>query len=324
MAADFNIQNPQSLYGRKCTLLVSDSKGNALDFSELHIKFAVKQAGVMTPNTADIRVYNLSDDTVAQLKQRNKNGTLIINRVILQGGYNSNYGVIFQGNIKQVISGHESATDSFVDLNCGDGDAAFNHSIVNITLAAGSKVADQVQASINSMLGNGVSAGQVTDMASATLPRGKVMWGTSRDYLRTAAQSLGAQWSILNEKVNFLPQKSYSPGEAVVITAKTGMIGTPQQTTEGINIKSLMNPRLKINGRVKLDNASIAQYKIDFTTPGSPANIPPPINADGVYFILVVQHNGDNRGIEWYTTLIGIAINVTTNPLNSVQVNYGN
>jgi len=121
----------------------------------------------------------------------------------------------------------------------------------------------------------------------------------------------------------FLSQGTYLPNEAVVLTSKTGMIGTPQQTAEGIEVKCLLNPNILVNGRVKLDNKAIARMKIDFWTPGSPANTPAQINNDGMYYVYVLEHSGDTRGLEWYSSMKLLTVDVSSNPLTSVQVGYG-
>ena len=303
-------------YGRTISLLVFGTDLNGLDLSKLRIKFSVKRSDTMTPNTADIRVYNLEEKTALQIQKEFK-------KVSLQAGYEGNYGVIFQGNIKQVILGRESGQDTFIDIVAGDGDRAYNFAIVNQTLAAGATQMDQVKASSGAMASRGVTDGYLGEMPNNQLPRGKVMYGNARNYLRDVAESTDKSWSIQDEKITFVPKKSYLPGERVVITAKTGMIGTPQQTNEGVNVKMLLNPMIKIGGRVQIDNRSIERYKINLTVPNSPANIPAPLTADGVYYVLVCEHQGDTRGIEWYTTLICLNIDVTSNPINSVQTNYG-
>lgn len=313
-------------YGRVCSLIVHGiGEQNGLDLSELRIKFSVKRSDTMTPNVADIRVYNVEESTAKQIFDKFNPTPTNPNRgkTILQAGYEGNFGVIFQGNIKQIILGRESATDTFVDIIAGDGDRAYNFAVVNQTLAAGCTQLDQVMAAINPMNSKGVSAGHLGDMPTEKLPRGKVMWGNTRNYLRNVAQTTKKSFSIQDEKVTFVGLKTFLPGEMVVLTAKTGMIGTPQQTNEGINVKCLLNPLLRISTRVKLDNASIARYKINLSVPNSPANIPAPLTADGVYYTLVVEHSGDTRGIEWYSTLICLNMDVTTNPINSVQVGYG-
>ena len=303
-------------YLRACTLIVSTAAGQGLDLSKLRIKFKIKRSDTVTPNTADIRVYNLDEQTAILIRKE-------FTRVILQAGYESNFGVIFQGNIKQVILGRESATDTFIDIVAGDGDRAYNFAIVNATLQAGSNQNDQIQAAANAMSKKGTTLGHVGDLPTTQLPRGKVMYGNARKYISNSADTSGKIWSIQDEKITFVGKSTYLPGTAVVLTSKTGMIGTPQQTNEGVNVKCLLNPQIKIGGRVKIDNASIQRFKIDLSVPNSPANIPAPLTADGVYYVLVAEHSGDTRGVEWYTSLICLNIDVTTNPINSVVTNYG-
>ncbi|MDH4163332.1 MAG: hypothetical protein OEW15_11685 [Nitrospirota bacterium] len=307
-------------YRRHFSLIVTGTNidgPNGLDLSALHCKFSVKRSSNMTPNCADIRVYNLDQNTALKIKKQ-------YTQVIIQGGYNSNFGVIFKGNIKQVIIGRESATDTFIDLNCGDGDLAYNYAVVNTSIASGSSMADQLKqitapmTSLQTALG-----GTQPEFQPTILPRGKTLWGTSRDYLRTFAQQNDLTWSIQNEQVEFIRQQGYAPGEAVVLTSKTGMIGTPQQTNIGVNVVCLMNPLINPGRRIKIDNASVAQLKIDLGNPKDPVNLAPPLTADGVYYALVIEQQGDNRGLDWYSKVICCTVNPSTNPINSVPVSYG-
>lgn len=303
--------NTQQQYGRVCKLVVSRADLSGVDLSDLRIKFSVKRSDTVTPNSADIRVYNLSEETSKQIRDE-------FTQVTLQAGYEGNYGVIFQGNIKQVILGRESSTDTFIDIVAGDGDRAYNFAIVNTSLAKGSTSMDQVQTAVNSMNQKGVGAGQIDVSSRNQLPRGKVMYGNARAYLSEAAATTGTSWSIQNEKINMIPITSYLPGEVVVINSKTGLIGTPQQTNEGVNLKCLLNPLFRIAGRVQIDNAAVAALKINLSVVGSPANTPPSPTADGVYYILVVEHQGDTRSLEWYSNLVCLSVDPTENPRNSV------
>lgn len=306
--------DPQLQYLRTCTLLVSNRTLNALDLSQFRIKFVVKRSDTMTPNVADIRVYNLSAETALVIQKE-------FTQVTLQAGYQGNYGVIFQGNIKQVIIGRESAQDTFIDIIAGDGDRAYNFAVVNTSLAKGATQMDQAKASIAAMSPKGVTAGILGDMGTTALPRGKSMFGNSRNYLRDISQTQESSWSIQDEKVTFVKKKVYLPGEAVVLTSKTGMIGTPQQTTQGINIKCLLNPNIRISTRVKIDNRSVENFKLNLSVIQTQQNTPVPLTDDGVYYVLVVEHTGDTRGVEWYSSLVCLNIDVTTNPLNSVGNN---
>jgi hypothetical protein len=305
--------DPTQQFGRKYALIVSTSSGLALDLSELRIRFSVKQSTAETPNAANIRVYNVSDATAIQVKSQYK-------QVILQAGYEGNYGVIFKGNIKQVIIGRETGTDTFIDIIAGDGDLAYNYAIVNTSLVAGSAQQDVVNACAGSMAALGVTIGANSQVPTTQkLPRGKALFGNARNYLRDTAQTTQNGWSIQNGQIVFVPNKSYLPGTAVVINSQTGMIGTPQQTNEGVNVKCFINPKIRISGRVQLDNKTIQRLQVNLTlTPGSATNTAAPLPSNGIYFVLAIQHNGDTRGVDWYTTLICLYVDSTTVFVNSV------
>lgn len=311
---------PSQQFGRQFSLLVSNKRGQALDLSSFRVKFSVKKTGYLTPNSADIYVYNLSSETAQFIKKE-------FTKVVLQAGYSGNYGTIFTGNIKQLIIGRESATDTFINLMCGDGDQAFNFSPVVKTIGSartgGATPAQQLDAAINSMGANGVGTGYIGPLPQVKLPRGKVMYGNARDYIQAVSDTNNLNWSIQDGNVVILPERNYRPGTAVVLTYKTGLIGTPQQTVEGIQAKCLLNPKIHCHTRVKIDNSSVAQYKIDFSTPGSPANTPSSLNYDGYYYVWVASHSGDTRGTEWYTSIKMLTINITSNVLDGgVQPNY--
>jgi hypothetical protein len=307
-------------YLRKCTLVVSGRDLTGLDLSNLRIKFAVKRSETQTPNTADIRVYNLSLQDAVRVRDEFK-------QVVLEAGYESNYGVIFKGNITQVIIGRESGTDTFIDIIAGDGDKAYNFSIVRETIAAGASQTDQVRSAIKAMNKNGVTQGHIPELGGVKLPRGKVMFGNAKNYLSNSAETTENYWSIQDEKVTFVGKKAYLPGEAVVITAATGMVGSPQQTNDGVNVKTLLNPKIVTMGRVQLDNDTIQQQKLNLEQIAAQGGdnkkigelLPRALNTDGIYYVAILEHIGDTRGTEWYSNLICINNDSTANPRNSVQ-----
>lgn len=320
-------------YLRVCKLLVYGTKIDGLDLSNLRIKFNVKHSDTSTPNMADIRVYNVAEATALSMfiNLNPPNGTInnaiVQNRgnVVLEAGYQGgDSGVIFQGNIKQIIIGRESATDTFVDIIAGDGHTAYAYSIVNSTIAAGSGQMDQIKAATTAMTQQGgVTLGHVDGVPDNKLPRGKVLYGNARNYLRNVGQNIGQTWSIQNSKVTFIPKKSYLPGKVVVLTSKTGLVGSPDQTNEGVNLKCLLNPLIKVGGRINIADATVNEFKINLAQNNNAASIPYPLTTDGTYYVLVSEHSGDTRGTEWYTVIVGISTPVSSNPLNAVEVSYG-
>jgi len=294
----------QLQYGRKFNLLLSTRSGDTLDVGSLRVVFNIKKTDAQTPNTAEVRVYNLNETTSRRIRSE-------FAKITIQAGYDSNYGVIFSGNIKQVKYGRDNGVDSFVDISAGDGDEAYNYAIISTTLASGAKQSDQVEASAKSMSGNGIGTGFVDNMGGQSLPRGKVMYGMARDYLRQSTQSTDATWSIQDGRLQIVKRSGLLPSQAVVLNSKSGLIGTPEQTGNGIKARCLLNPLLRIGGRVMLDDELVSLAMIQDTERNNPANSAPSKNGDGMYRLLAVEHLGDSLGNDWYSDITCLSVDTS-------------
>jgi hypothetical protein len=309
---------------RKATLIVA-ADGDGIDLSQLRFKFRVCQSDEESPNTAIIRVYNLAPDTLRKITGRTP---VEYTRVVLQAGYeNSHYGVIFDGTIKQFRRGKENATDSYLDILAAAGDIEYNLGVCNATVAAGSTPLERARIVAKQM---GMELGQTPGLVfGGVLPRGKVLWGMGRTLLRCEAANRGATWSIQDGKIDVVPLDGYLPGEAVVLSALTGMVGIPEQTEQGVRIRCLLNPKLRIGGLVQVDNASINQTsQADLRASGFASRnldvgqVPfdkyagvqmlADVTTDGFYRLYVVEYIGDTRGQEWYAELVGLAVDAST------------
>jgi hypothetical protein len=292
--------NPDRLYLRKCSLIVGAGSDQGLELGDLRVTFQTHKADFETPNHADIRVYNLSDETARRIKGE-------FTRVVLQAGYEGNFGLIFGGTIRQVRLGRENGVDTYVDLLVSDGDRAYNFAVVNTTLAAGATQADQVKASMGAMSEHGATEGYVPpDLDGQALPRGKAMYGMARSYMRDSAASTDSSWSIQDGAVQMIKRQGYLPGTPITLTAESGLIGMPEQTNEGIKVKCLLNPRLRVGSRIHLNNTSIIQFKTDLKI--GAFQKAPRLDADGLYRVLAVEFKGDTRGKDWYADLICVGI----------------
>lgn len=289
---------------RKSQLIVADEQGDGIDLSSLRITFKIKKSDTGIPNAGVIRAYNLSENTVSRIKNE-------FTRITLQAGYESNFGLIFKGNIKQVSFGRESSTDNYIDIAAGDGDDAYNFSVVNKTLSAGSTQIDQINAAVEPMQPNGVTLGFVGNLGDSALSRGKVMYGMSRDYLSQSAEATDTTWCTQNNVIQIVQKTSTLPAQLIILNSKTGMIGTPIQTNNGVVIRTLLNPLIKVGGKVQINNGDIADAKLPETATGAPVNNIPSKSADGIYRVLVVEYTGDNFGNDWFSDLTCLAVDET-------------
>ena len=305
-------------FGRKFEIALGDAGGNALDFSQFKCTFRIRRGDYQNPNTCDLTIYNLADTTVNRIQKE-------FTQLAIQAGYESNYGLIFRGTIKQVRKGRLQQKDSYVAVTAADGDEAYNFSTVALSLAAGATPIDAIQTFLASMAKQGVVLQDNPPQFPANgNVRGRVYFGMARDELRDFAANYNCAWSIQDGALTFIPLTSYVPGTIPLISAKTGLIGVPEQTQNGIHMRLLLNPSIRIGQLVKLDNASAInryRYGLDIQSQASNALISTSIktNADGLYYVMVADHTGDTRGNEWYTDLTCLAVDATIPPSLTAQ-----
>lgn len=306
------------MWQRRCSLLLLDSSDQALELSDLHVQFEVKQEDIGSPDNARIRVENLSRDMESRVQKEYQ-------RVVLQAGYwGSPYGVIFTGTIKQFRKGRADAKTTYLEILAADGDITYNYALLNESLAAGSTPKQRVDAIVKKMVEKDTKAGNI-DMPNTggILPRGKVLFGLGRVLLRQITNDRGASWNMLKGRLNITPLDGYLPGEAVVLSAATGLIGRAEQTEQGVMARCLINPQIRVGGLIQIDNKSIN------TTAAAPGEVIPggqlpfdrygppqmfaDVAADGLYRVYVAEFSGDTRGQEWYCDLIALAVNPVSN-----------
>lgn len=299
-------------YLRKVSIIVGDSaSGEGFDLSQFRCVFNVSQAVVQTPTTCDLKIYNISQDTAKTLTGKS---------LFIAAGYDEQFGQIFQGNIIQRIYGVENSVDSYLNIIAVDGILAYNSATINTVLPSGYVDKDIYNAILDSFGEFGIVAGEKLDFSLAPHPRGLTLYGDAKDILRQFADQTGSTWNISGGKLDMVPIAHVpQDASAVEVNSLTGLIGNPQQTADGINLKVLLNPRIKggANGTyIHLNNAvvvnlmkgSTASATTDFITIRNPDGTQvtrfPSIAQDGFYKVFSASHTGDTRGNPWYTNII--------------------
>lgn len=298
-------------YGRKINVIVGGAGvGAGLDFSAFRVTFRIQRGDFQTPNSADVRIYNLADETANRITKE-------FTRIVIQAGYEGNFGLLFDGTIKQARAGRVNAKDSYVDITAADGDQAYNFSTIALSLTAGATPSNAIEAFVKAMAEHGVSVGYTPELSTNGSARGRVFYGMTRDELREWAEVQDVLWSIQDGKLTLIPKTSYVPGETPIISPQTGLVGVPEQTQNGIEMTVLLNPALKIGQRVRLDSTvNRYRYGLDVQSQAQNGLLATSIktNADGLYYVMSANHNGDTRGNDWYTDLTCLAVDATVPP----------
>lgn len=292
---------------RKVQVIIGKA-GSGLLVENLRVQFEVAKTIESAPNIAIIRIFNLHPDNEAKIKNE-------FDEVLLNAGYEGAMRLVFRGNIKHVYRYREK-NDYITEIEAGDGDKDFRKAVMNETLAAGTTTSQLVDRAVGTFKGvGGTSKGHVQVNDRARL-RGKVISGNTRDVLHDVARESGANWSIQDGQLVIVSTNDVLPGEAIVLRADTGMLGAPEINDKGIAVKCLMNPALRVNGAIKLDNNGIKAKRVkaqalatkrekqETNAPLGRENEPlVRLDPDGIYKVLKLTHKGDNRGQDWVSEI---------------------
>ena len=298
--------------------------------------FKVRQADVHTPNTAIITVYNLKTETAQQVVLEGKT-------VTLEAGYlHGNYGIIFKGAVKQYKRGKESATDTYLTIYAADGDEAATDAWVSKTIAPTAGAKEQLKPLTDSMMAADPSLSiKFIDAprggpggVDVKLARSRVYFGHSFQFLRTWQRTHDMAVSIQNGGIQAVRQDTYLPSEVVILNATTGMIGVPEATQDGVHVTCLLNPAIMVRGVIEISNAktnqfgqppeyaTVAQYDVPGGGPVQGTQFPEyksfnfyaSVADDGRYCVLVIDYEGDTRGLPWYNHMVAWAIDASKQP----------
>jgi hypothetical protein len=314
-------------FNRYCSLTLTNASNDVLELSDFRIQFHIKQSDCDTPNTAVIRVYNLSLATIQQLVTG-------FYGVILTAGYQENFGIVFLGNVKQYKIGKENNIDRYLDIFAADGDSVYTSGMMSTVIAPDTPA----PAALQQMTANvyfpplknpqpvpvdPYAPSPIDNPFGGTLPRGKVVYGLMRTQLRQFSKTLGARWYFSNGRVVVVPNASYrDTGQIVVLTGETGLIGYPEATEQGIEFVCLIDPRIQIGGLAQLDNNLVQQHHV--LAPGWPSwgslAFPGVTSSDGLYRILALDYEGDTRGQPWYAKCVGLALNPDTKMVSTFDM----
>lgn len=329
---------------RHFELQLLDDNGNGITLSDFRVTFNIDWYNTSTQTRiGTIKIYNLSENTTNKIMGKEFSKVRVIagykgvapivdesqigqvrevepNHVGQMDG--QNYGLIFSGEIRYSLTGKENPVDSYVIIQAADGAQAFVSAMSNQTLAAGYTVADLNKALMKDFSPYGVTEGQTPEMSSTVFPRGRTVFGMTRDLMDNVATQCNATWMFVDGKREMVRAGEYTH-EAIVLNSRTGLIGMPQQTIgNGVNVRCLINPNIRVNGLIQLDQGSVYRTSLsnsdiamsdgritdqenngNVTVSGVTAQ-PASIATDGVYVVKGILYTGDTRGQAWYMDLM--------------------
>ena len=298
-----------------------------IDVSRLRCVFNINKTTNASPNVLFARIYNLKPETEARCIE--------YTRVQIHAGYKyANYGLIFDGKVVQFRRGKENPVDTYLEVHAGDGDDVLNGGTIAELVPKDKKEQDMLDKYIKAMQERGqLKQGSVSvDDLQATLLRDRVTAGTVKNEVRSLLSARNMTGFLNNGTYNVIRKAGYMPGEVVILSPKTGLVGMPEVTPQGIQARCLLNPRILLGGLVEIKSNILSGVPY---TPGTASktdaqgNVVPGDPGGGIvvdtalwgqqletaytsptgrYKVLLMNYNGDTWGNPWYCDLICVAL----------------
>ncbi|MDL2289130.1 hypothetical protein LJC32_07155 [Oscillospiraceae bacterium OttesenSCG-928-F05] len=278
-----------ALYGRKYKVIVATTGTTGIEVTNLHCLFTIEKSMTTDPNNSIIQIYNLAPNTQNEILTNSS-------RVIIEAGYDGpQYGLIFDGDIVRAMKRGGNSIDKITEIIAQDGDLFLNSGVISVSYAAGQTAEDTIRG-MAGIADPDMSIGSLSENLSGTaLARGKALFGQPKDYARSIAKGEEALFYVCDRKICLVKPMDLPTDEIVSLSPSSGLIGTPEQTEDGVKARCLLNPLLNLNKLVHIDN-DLVQQDADMGALST-----------GVYKIIALTHKGDTRGQEWYTDFTGIA-----------------
>ena len=250
-------------FQRSCKLVVGLDPDTAGDYPEitvapeLTVDFHVRRDMMASAQEATFRVYNLNQQTRDKIfKDRNTfsrdaSGKAVLRRLRFYAGYGAFQPLIFDGYVRSATS-YRDKTDFITEIEGYDGgmDMAYGFTTMVDTAPSISRK-DAIKLLSRDL--PGISGEPVIGEfpAATDTQRGRVYVGNTWELLRTYTDDKGF---IDNGRLIVLQDNEAIEGEVPVISAASGLLGSPRRGENRMEVPMLFEPRFTLGQVVSLQS----------------------------------------------------------------------
>lgn len=289
------------LFNRACKLIIGKAGETGLEFDEtFKINFNIKKSIVSESKQNKIEIYNLSLDSVNKIKDVIRRNRDLIRAgkpqmiLSLYAGYKENTGLelLYSADITSIAT-HKAAgsADMITTITCSDGGVVLKEGLISMSYSAGSsikKALDDVSKELDMPIDINSSFPDTLNFAN-----GFAYAGTCREAMNKISRQMRSHWTVESGKLRLHPVGGYTRDSVVVLSAESGMIGSPErleaqgtdsdnaEAKHGWKVTSLLMPQLIPARRVKIESRDV----------------------NGIFIIDTVTHAGDTLDGDWQSTI---------------------
>lgn len=207
-----------------------------------------------TSNKARLQFINLSPDNrdLLYMDMWNRSNKYI--RLNLYAGYGDNLPLIFRGDVFRCSSYKEGGSTEFItEMETCTGFDIFRYGYMNVTFTKGTTLEDIIKYSTNN--GEYERVGYITPDI-LPLNRDRTFIGQPIDLIRR--EYTGYSVFISNDGINILGDRDVVPGEVLIFSDDTGLLGSPRRGDGLVEWDSVFEPLVKIGQAVILNSSTLS------------------------------------------------------------------
>ena len=272
---------------------------------DLLIRFDIRRQTTATPASGYVEIWNLSDRSETRIRARGET-------VLLEAGYGDRLEAIFLGDVRRIrrestetdrrpewspveISrqGQDRITRIYVGGAVSKQAAAVFSRTYEGQVAVRTIVIDMIAAL-------GLDVGDLSLIPDDTKTNFRYNGGLVGIALERLIEPYGIRWYEEGGRANFTRtgQSGDDRRDGIRISERTGLIGVPTRTDDGLRLRTLLDHRLRLDKIVRVESSVLSEG-----AEGSPTNERAAEYTGSHWKIVEVRHAGNNRANEFYTEI---------------------
>lgn len=231
----------------------AESGTDSVDITNLRTSVRIANAGSVANQTADVAVHGLTPSLMNQLSTLGMVFNIVpLNEITISAGEDgAGYATVFSGTIWNAYGDYSAQPDVSFRFSCL---AAGAQNVINAqptSTTTPTNVADTMSGFARQMNmtfeNNGVSV---------TLPP-SYFSGSVMTQAKKAAEAANIELTIVggNKLVIFPKGGNRATPNVPVISARTGMIGYPAFTQQGVIVRTLFNPQITFGSLIRIESS---------------------------------------------------------------------
>lgn len=214
----------------------------------LVIHIDLKKEASSAPSEGSIMIYNLSESTETLIREAGE-------QIRVEVGYGNELSVIYDGQIRRVDK-DRSTLDRVTKIEVG-GNADI---VTNARFNRGYEGSIPTRLIVNDIVATfNLTPSPVDIIPADARLQDFVYSGRSTDALDEILQPLNIYWFEDDGVIRLSKVGREVVSDTVVLSATTGLIGSPSITEDGIKFKSVMNAAIVVGGVIQIDSMVLTE-----------------------------------------------------------------